>query len=79
MHPSLSVVRVASRLGHLGKMSKICSVSKLPVHILPIFSGVLNSYKKRQCPALSVTLMISSPKMPVLLIDAWLSQVGDRS
>ena len=39
----------------------------------------MNRYKKRQCPALSVTLMISSPKMPVLLIDAWLSQVGDRS
>ena len=44
LHPSLPVVRGASRLGHLEKMSKICPVSKLPVHISLIFSGVLNSY-----------------------------------
>ena len=45
MHPSLSVIRGASRLGHLEKMSKIYPMSKLLVQILLIFSGVLNNYK----------------------------------
>ena len=48
-HPSLLVVRGASRLVHLEKMSKICSVSQLPVQISLIFSGVLNNYKKDCC------------------------------
>jgi len=43
LHPSFSVVRGALRLAHLEKMSKICPVSKLPVHISLIFSGVLIS------------------------------------
>ena len=32
-------------------MSKICPVSKLPVHILLIFPGVLNSYHIQRAPA----------------------------